>query len=94
MKKVFGKTALALMVTATLGWSNAALSASTYFPKFSATIDGSKAKRVSLKQKATPTVKKVQFLRGSEESVAERNSRLKRECKGGVNAGACAGHTR
>ena len=94
MKKVFGKTVVALIVTATLGWSNAALSASTYSPDFSATTDGSKAKRVSPKQKATPTVKKVQFLRGSEESVAERNSRLKRECKGGVNAGACAGHTR
>ena len=94
MKKVFGKTVVALIVTATLGWSNAALSASTYPPKFSATTDGSKAKRVSPKQKATPTVKKVQFLRGSEESVAERNRRLKRECKGGVNAGACAGHTR
>ena len=94
MKKVFGKTAIALMVTATLGWSNAAFSASTFSPKFSATTDGAKAKRVSPKKKTTPTVKKVQFLRGSEESVLERNSRLKRECKGGVNAGACAGHTR
>ena len=94
MKKVFGKTAIALMFTATLGWSNAAFSASTFSPKFSAATDGAKAKRVSPKKKATPTVKKVQFLRGSEESVAERNRRLKRECKGGVNAGACAGHTR
>ncbi len=54
----------------------------------------SKAKRVASRQKAKPTVNKVEFLRGSEESVAERNRRLKRECKGGVNAGACAGHTR
>ncbi|MDB5890452.1 MAG: hypothetical protein JWP47_1283 [Polaromonas sp.] len=34
------------------------------------------------------------FLRGSEESAGERNARLKRECKGAVNAGVCAGYTR
>lgn len=37
---------------------------------------------------------KVTFLRGSEETTGERSTRLKRECKGGVNAGACAGYTR
>ncbi len=36
---------------------------------------------------------KIQFLRGSEETANERSSRLKRECKGRVNAGACAGYT-
>ncbi len=36
---------------------------------------------------------KIQFLRGSEETTKERSSRLKRECKGRVNAGACAGYT-
>ena len=35
----------------------------------------------------------IKFLRGSEESPKERSSRLKRECKGRVNAGACAGYT-
>ena len=35
----------------------------------------------------------VKFLRGSEESPKERSNRLKRECKGRVNAGACAGYT-
>ena len=35
----------------------------------------------------------VKFLRGSEESPSERSNRLKRECKGRVNAGACAGYT-
>jgi hypothetical protein len=39
-------------------------------------------------------VGKVTFLRGSEETTGERSARLKRECKGGVNAGACAGYTR
>ncbi|MEO7400794.1 MAG: hypothetical protein ABIV07_08515 [Polaromonas sp.] len=35
----------------------------------------------------------VKFLRGSEESTNERSRRLMRECKGRVNAGACAGYT-
>jgi hypothetical protein len=35
----------------------------------------------------------VRFLSGSEETPRERSSRLKRECKGRVNAGACAGYT-
>ena len=34
------------------------------------------------------------FVSGSEESAGQRNARLKRECKGAVNAGACAGYTR
>ena len=93
MKKVFGKTVLAMTVVAALGWSNAALSSSPRHPGFSASTQGPKPKRVAHKQKATPIVKKVQFLRGSEESVSERSNRLKRECKGRVNAGACAGYT-
>ena len=35
----------------------------------------------------------VRFLPGSAETVKERSNRLKRECKGQVNAGACSGHT-
>ena len=35
----------------------------------------------------------IKFLRGSEETTSERSRRLKRECKGRVNAGACAGYT-
>ncbi len=34
------------------------------------------------------------FSRGSEETKSERSARLSRECKGQVNAGACAGYTR
>jgi hypothetical protein len=37
---------------------------------------------------------KVKFLSGSEETPAQRHARLTRECKGAVNAGACAGYTR
>lgn len=35
----------------------------------------------------------VKFLPGSAETTAERSQRLKRECKGRVNAGACSGYT-
>ncbi|MES2415484.1 MAG: hypothetical protein V4614_16920 [Pseudomonadota bacterium] len=41
-----------------------------------------------------PKSSKVKFLRSSEESHAERRARLKLECKGAVNAGACTGYTR
>jgi len=37
---------------------------------------------------------RVKYLPSSAETVAERSARLKRECRGGVNAGACAGYTR
>ena len=37
---------------------------------------------------------KVKFIRGNEESVAQRSARLSRECKGRVNAGMCEGYTR
>ena len=53
-----------------------------------------KTKKKAAKTKAADSVAKAKFMRGSEESTAERNARLKRECKGGVNAGACAGFTR
>ena len=51
------------------------------------------------KPKATKTRKKtgvsgqIRFLPGSAETTKERTSRLMRECKGRVNAGACAGYT-
>lgn len=34
----------------------------------------------------------VKFMPGSEETRSERAARLKRECKGRVNAGACEGY--
>lgn len=39
-------------------------------------------------------VGKTTFSRGSEESTAERDRRLYRECQGRPNAGACAGYAR
>ena len=53
--------------------------------------DGSNKSTASkAKKKASGQIK---FLPGSAETTKERTSRLKRECKGRVNAGACAGYT-
>ena len=46
------------------------------------------------KNKKTVASGQVRFLPGSAETVKERSQRLKRECQGQVNAGACAGYTR
>lgn len=35
----------------------------------------------------------TRFLPGSTETAKDRSNRLKRECKGQVNAGACSGYT-
>ncbi len=48
----------------------------------------------SKKSAAPRESKSVKFMPGSQESPKERTARLKRECKGQVNAGACEGHTR
>ena len=37
---------------------------------------------------------KAKFISGSQETKKERSTRLTRECKGEVNAGACTGYTR
>ncbi len=46
-------------------------------------------------KKSAPTAqgKTAKFIPGSQETRKERTTRLKRECKGRVNAGACEGHT-
>ena len=46
-------------------------------------------------KKGTPAKKQgnTKFMPGSEETRKERATRLKRECKGRVNAGACEGYT-
>lgn len=50
---------------------------------------GEKAKKTSSAKKQGST----KFLPGSQETRKERSERLKRECKGRVNAGACTGYT-
>lgn len=51
----------------------------------------SKSKKAAAKSGASG---KVKFINGSGETPAQRNARLKRECKGGVDAGVCSGYTR
>lgn len=52
-------------------------------------VAGEKAKKTSSVKKQGST----KFLPGSQETRRERSERLKRECKGRVNAGACEGYT-
>ena len=55
------------------------------------------AKAKTQKKKATAAGgqgAKAKFMPGSQETRSERIARLKRECKGAVNAGACEGYTR
>jgi len=52
-----------------------------------------KSKAKAKKTKAKSAGGKVKFISGSEETPAQRSARLTRECKGAVNAGACAGYT-
>ena len=50
------------------------------------------AKKKAAKHKSAGN--NAKFSPGSQETTKERSARLQRECKGGVNAGACAGYTR
>lgn len=52
------------------------------------------AKKKSSKDEPAQKSMKATFMQGSEESAGQRNARLKRECKGAVDAGACTGYTR
>ncbi|MCX7257528.1 MAG: hypothetical protein NTZ64_12540 [Polaromonas sp.] len=77
-----------LFVAATLvGNADARLSSSTAGDPPAA----SKAKKHAAAKSSR--VSQIRFLPGSGETEKERSSRLKRECKGRVNAGACAGYT-
>ena len=76
--------AVLFMVAALIGSAHAGTSASD-----------SGGKAIAAKaQKKTGARGQVRFLPGSAETTKERSLRLKRECKGRVNAGACAGYTR
>ena len=55
---------------------------------------GDKPAASAQKKTKTGASGQVRFLPGSAETARERSSRLKRECQGQVNAGACAGYTR
>lgn len=53
----------------------------------------SKASKTTSSKSKAAYVSQIKFLPGSEETAKERSSRLKRECRGRVNAGACSGYT-
>ena len=60
----------------------------------SSVASGDKPVASAKKKSKTGASGQVRFLPGSAETAKERSSRLKRECQGQVNAGACAGYTR
>ena len=89
MKKVFSKPAMAFMLAAALLMGSACAQALESGDQPTT----AKARKKAAKNHA-PRGARAKFIQGSEETVAQRTARLKRECKGGVNAGACAGFTR
>ncbi|WP_426146039.1 hypothetical protein [Polaromonas sp. DSR2-3-2] len=60
----------------------------------SSAVSGEKPAASAKKKTKTGASGQVRFLPGSAETTKERSSRLRRECHGQVNAGACAGYTR
>ena len=87
-KTAFQRARVALLGACVMvALSGAAVAAATDVPAQRATT--AKKKKV-----ARPKTSKVKFMPGSEESKAERRTRLKIECKGAVNAGVCTGYTR
>ena len=92
MQKHVIKPALALMVVVALmlGSPHAQSAVASEKPaKAKTTASKKTAKAAGAGQRRT-----VKFMPGSQESTQERSMRLKRECQGGVNAGACEGYTR
>lgn len=90
MQKHVIKPVLALMVVVALMVSSAQAQSAVASEKPAKT----KPQKKTVKATATGKSNTVKFIPGSQESSYERSTRLKRECKGGVNAGACEGYTR
>jgi hypothetical protein len=55
-------------------------------------LSSAQASQVKAEDKPRQRASSVKFLPGSQESEATRAKRLKRECRGRPNAGACLGH--
>ena len=86
MKLTCLKTALTLMIAGAL--LTGAVQARTSY-------DGEKPAKTKIKKTRTLLRDDPDpYLHGSRETVKQRDRRLSRECRGGVNAGACAGYTR
>lgn len=96
MKKIFSILGvLAVLVTPVL--AGPALAQAADSSAAAASTAAGPQKKAAVKKAAKKAVKKTAkpvFVPGSAETVAQRSARLKRECKGAVNAGACAGYTR
>ena len=80
----------------------AALAASHVQAQTQPAPEGEKPAKSKSKSKSKKSTKagsagsggKAKFITGSGETAAQRTARLKRECKGAVDAGACSGYTR
>ena len=93
-QKFFKGPALALLAAAVLLGGNALAQTPPAQDASKPAKSKSKAKKTPAKSGAASPGGKVKFISGSAETPAQRNARLKRECKGGVDAGACSGYTR
>ncbi|AYQ28424.1 MULTISPECIES: hypothetical protein [unclassified Polaromonas] len=92
--KFFKGPVLALLAAAVLLGGNALAQSQPLQDESKPAKSKSKSKKATAKPGAASPGGRAKFIRGSEESPAQRTARLKRECKGGVDAGACAGYTR
>jgi hypothetical protein len=91
MNKWVKKSACAMVVSAAVALG---LLGSVQAQSAEGVTQPAKAKTKAKKKAAATRGNKVKYVRGSEETTSERSTRLKRECKGRVNAGACEGYTR
>jgi hypothetical protein len=80
------------MIQTSLARRAAAVLAAALLLGFSAAPSLAASKKAPKKASAPPG-KSAKFMPGSQETTRERSARLKRECKGRVNAGACEGYT-
>ena len=89
MKKWTSRPAMALIITAAMLVGSVSAQAPEVV---------NKPAKVKVKKKKKLAVAghggKAKFISGSQETASERSTRLMRECKGAVNAGACEGYTR
>jgi hypothetical protein len=94
MNKLVKKSACALVVSAAVALGMLGSVQAQAAQSADDVTQPTKAKTKAKKKAASARGNKVKYVRGSEESTSERSTRLKRECKGRVNAGACEGYTR
>jgi len=84
---------IALMVVLVLMGSLAALPAGAADKKLAPGSESAPAQGHQKSGKQAPGSRSVVLPGGSGESPAARSARLRRECKGRPNAGACTGYT-